>query len=250
MTEQNPLARSHQLLWEGLPAPRKGPTPTLSLQQIVSTAISIADTEGIEALSMRRLATALGMGTMSLYRYIPSKSELLDLMLDHVLASQLGRLDPAGDWRDTLTTVAREGRALYLKHRWLLKVNWSRPVLGPNSVGEMEETMSGLKDLPFTDQEKMMVVTALDSYVTGSVRQEILYENAIVESGMSDEEFWGNQLPALAAAMESGKYPTMASLSEDVFDASWEENFEAGLRFMLDGIDREIERRTSEEAVE
>lgn len=246
MTEQNPLARSHQLLWEGLPTPRKGPKPTLTLEQIVSAGISIADSEGIEALSMRKLAATLGMGTMSLYRYIPSKSELLDLMLDHVSGSQLGRVDPDGDWRATLTTVAREGRALYLKHPWLLKINWSRPVLGPNSIAEMEETMSGLKDLPFSDQEKMVVVSALDSYVTGSVRQEILYENATVESGMSDEEFWGNQLPALVTAMESGKYPVMASLSEDVFDASWEETFEAGLRYMLDGIARDVARRTSE----
>src|SRR5690625_5179587 len=73
MSEENPLALSHQLLWEGLPATTKGPRPTLTLGQVVEAGIEIADTEGIEALSMRKLAAALGMGTMSLYRYVPSK---------------------------------------------------------------------------------------------------------------------------------------------------------------------------------
>ncbi|WP_435111555.1 TetR/AcrR family transcriptional regulator [Nocardiopsis synnemataformans] len=245
MTEENPLARSQQLLWEGLPESRKGPKPALSLERIVNTGIAIAEAEGIEALSMRKLAAALGMGTMSLYRYVPSKSELLNLMLDHVSGTQLGRLDPDGGWRDTLATAAWRGRELYLRHRWLLQVNWSRPVLGPNSVAEMEETMSGLADLPFSDQEKFMVISLLDSYVTGSVRQRILHENATVESGMTDEEFWGNQLSVLVKAMESGDFPTMAAMDDDAFDADWEETFALGLRFVLDGIDREVARRAA-----
>ncbi|MEE6287832.1 TetR/AcrR family transcriptional regulator [Georgenia sp. MJ173] len=243
MSDENPLARSHQLLWEGLPATTKGPKPTLTLEQIVSAGIEIADTEGIDALSMRRLATTLGMGTMSLYRYIPSKTELLNLMLDHVSGTQLGRIDHDGGWRDTLTTAARRGRELYLRHRWLLQVNWARPVLGPGSVAQMEENMSGLTDLPFSDQQTMMVVSLLDAYVTGSVREEILYDNAAVESGMTEDAFWNNQLPMLVRAMESGKYPTMASLDEDVFSADWAETFELGLRFLLDGIECEVARR-------
>ncbi|MEU1900385.1 TetR/AcrR family transcriptional regulator [Nocardiopsis dassonvillei] len=245
MTEENPLARSQRLLWEGLSESRKGPRPALSLERIVNAGIDIADAEGIEALSMRKLAAELGMGTMSLYRYVPNKSELLNLMLDQVSGTQLGRLDPDGGWRDTLTTAAWRGRELYLRHRWLLQVNWSRPVLGPNSVAEMEETMSGLVDLPFSDREKFMVISLLDSYVTGSARQRILYENATVESGMADEEFWGNQLSVLVKAMESGDFPTMAAMDDDAFGADWEETFALGLRLVLDGIDREVARRAA-----
>lgn len=246
MTEANPLARSHRLLWEGLPTSSKGPKPTLTLEQIVAAGIRIADTEGIDALSMRRLAAELDMGTMSLYRYVPSKEDLLNLMLDHVGgATILPRTTDQG-WRATLGSVARNGRAVYLQHRWLLQVNWSRPVLGPSSVADLEVTMSGLGDLPFDDREKMMVISLLDSYVTGSVRQEILYEDAAAESGMTDEEFWGYQLPALMTAMESGEFPHLAGISEDTFEGGWEETFEQGLTFLLDGIAGEVTRRAEE----
>ncbi|WP_375001011.1 TetR/AcrR family transcriptional regulator [Aeromicrobium sp. CTD01-1L150] len=243
MPEENPLSASLRLLWEGLPKTRKGPKATLTLEQIVSTGIELADAEGIDALTMRKLAAALGMGTMSLYRYVPSKTELLNLMLDHVSGAQVGRLSPGSGWRETLETAGRQGRALYLDHPWLMGVNWSRPVLGPGSVAGMEETMAGLRGLPFSDQEKVVVISALDAYVTGLVRQEILYTSAAAETGMSDEEFWSAQLPTLVAAMESGQFPVMASLDEDCFDASWDQTFELGLSYMLDGIDREVERR-------
>jgi len=249
MPDENPLALSHQLLWEGLPQSTKGPRPTLTLDQIVAAGIEIADAEGIEALSMRKLAATLGMGTMSLYRYIPSKAELLNLMLDHTSGTQVGRVDPSGSWRDTLTAVARRGRELYLRHPWLLQVNWSRPVLGPGSIAQMEEAVSGLRDLPFRDQEKMMVISAVEAYVVGSVREQILYDNASEESGVTEEEFWNYQLPTLVRAMESGSYPAMAALDEDVFDAGWEETFELGLRFLLDGIEGEVARRRSQAGV-
>lgn len=243
MSDENPLALSHQLLWDGLPQSTKGPRPTLTLDQIVAAGIEIADAEGVEALSMRKLAATLGMGTMSLYRYIPSKAELLNLMLDHTSGTQVGRVDPSGSWRDTLTTVARRGRELYLRHRWLLQVNWSRPVLGPGSIAQMEETVSGLGDLPFRDQEKMTVISAVEAYVVGSVREQILYDTAAEESGLTEEEFWNYQRPTLVRAMESGRYPEMAALDEDVFDAGWEETFELGLRLLLDGIEGEAARR-------
>lgn len=90
MAEQNPLEKSLQLLWEGLPEPEKGPKPKLTLEQIVAAGIELADNEGVEALSMRKLAQQLDVGTMSLYRYVPSKDDLLNLMLDAAV-TQIGR---------------------------------------------------------------------------------------------------------------------------------------------------------------
>lgn len=235
------VSRSLELLWEGRPRTTKGPRPALSLEQIVDTAVAVADTEGIEALSMRRLARELGFGTMSLYRYVPNKSVLLDLMLDRVSAPPL----PArsrGSWREVLESDAWQGRALYLRHRWLLQVNWTRPVLGPNTVAGLELTMAGLAELPLGDREKIVVVSALDAYVVGSVRQEILYENAATETGLSDEEFWNLQHPALESAMASGDYPVMAAMAEDSFSAGWEETFAYGLRLWLDGLAADIAR--------
>lgn len=249
MTEANPLARSHQLLWEGLPISKKGPAPSLTLEQVIEAGIAIADSEGITALSMRRLAAELGMGTMSLYRYVPAKTELLNLMLDHVNGMQIGRTRVDGGWRSALESAAWAGRTLYLRHPWLLQINFTRPVLGPGSIAQFEEMMSALKDLPFRDQEKMTTLSGLDAYVTGLVREEILYNDAAAESGITADEFWTYQLPVLEAAMASGDYPTLAAMSDDTFDAGWEDTFASGLTLMLDGLENEVRRRRGAQAV-
>lgn len=135
---------------------------------------------------------------------------------------------------------------MYLAHRWLMQVNWSRPVLGPESIRDLERTVSGLVELPLSDREKIMLVSLVDAYVTGSVRQEIQYDSAAADSGMTDAEFWNHQLPFLNRAMESGRFPTMAAMSAnsfDVFSGGWEESFQMGLRFVLDGLEQEVERR-------
>ena len=170
MVEENPIAHSLRLLWEGLPEPRKGPRPTLTLDRIVTAAVGVADAEGIAALSMRRLAAELGVGTMSLYRYVPGKDELLNLVFDHVSAPGDEHPWGGGSWRETLEISAWGQRALYQAHPWLLQVNGARPVMGPSAVSALEWMMRGLVDLPFGDREKMMVVTEVDSYVTGAVR--------------------------------------------------------------------------------
>lgn len=244
MNDQNPLAKSLELLWEGLTEPKRGPKPKLTLEQIVEAGIALADTRGLEALSMRALAKELDVGTMSLYRYLPSKTELLNLMLDTVIGPSEARRDAlTHGWRTFLRVTAHEARSLYLRHPWTLQANWTRPVLGPNSVGDMELFMSGLQGLPLSDQEKMSLVTALDSYVMGSARQEVLWLNAAAETGMTDDEFWGHQLPALESAMNSGKFPAMAALSEDAFDGDWEESFDFGLDHFLDGLEQKFARR-------
>lgn len=245
MTGEHALARSHRLLWEGLATSNKGPRPSLTLEQIIAAGIAIADADGLEALSMRRIATELEVGTMSLYRYVPTKADLLNLMLDQVAGAETANLVHDQGWREALRSSAWLGRKLYLDHPWLLQVNWSRPLIGPNSLFNMEVTVSGLKDLPLRDRETIAVISLLDAYVVGSVRQEIQYARAAVETGVPDDDFWEHQLPVLVAAMESGRFPTLAAMTEDAFTAEPEEVFAWGLDFLLDGLDRELARRMS-----
>lgn len=244
MNQQDPMAQSHRLLWEGLPQPRKGPRPALSLGQIISTAIRLADAEGVDALSMRKLAAELQMSPMALYRYVPSKRVLLDVMLDAISAPPEQDLpQPDESWRAGLERIARGARRMYLDHPWLMHLNWTRPVLGPNSLAGVEVVMSTLAASPFDDREKMMVLTAVDSYVVGITRQEILLAAAAEESGLSDEDFWTLQLPVLEAAMISGDYPAMAAMAEDTFAAGWDESFEFGLAHILDGLEATARNR-------
>ncbi|MGJ0182403.1 TetR/AcrR family transcriptional regulator [Corynebacterium glyciniphilum] len=246
MTDTNPLAESLRLLWDGLPEREKGPRRSLTLAQVVTAAVELADDAGVDALSMRALAQKLGVGTMSLYRYVPSKTELLNLMLDSVVGPTPSREQARHQgWRTFLTTTAHEARRMYLAHPWTLQANWSRPVLGPNSLADLELFMSGVRDLPLSDREKMNLTTSLDSYIHGAVRQELLYTNSAALTGISDEEFWRHQGATLARAMESGQYPTTASVAEDAFDADWEENFTFGLELLLDGTATLIGRQGS-----
>jgi AcrR family transcriptional regulator len=114
-------AKSLELLWGLQARPTRGPKPALTVAAVVEAAVRIADTEGLAAMSMRRVADELGVGAMTLYRYVPGKGELLDVMLDSVYAElPLRRIE--GDWRAKLEEVARENRELCLRHPWTLYV--------------------------------------------------------------------------------------------------------------------------------
>jgi AcrR family transcriptional regulator len=238
------FSRSAELLWGPREQPARGPKRSLSLDAVVDAAIAVADADGIEALSMRRVARELGVGTMSLYRYVPGKAELLDLMLDRVSdpAEQVAQAH-GQNWRDVLVIVARGVRQIYLSHSWLLRVNWSRPVMGPNTLAGLELHISGLHDLALTDQEKVSVMLLIDSYVTGMARNEILAASAAEATGVSDEQFWAEQSPVLERAMSTGNYPALARLADDAFELGWDETFEFGLERVLDGVAALIESR-------
>lgn len=238
------VSRSLELLWHGREPAARGPRPGLTLDRVVVAAVALADREGLDAVSMRRVAGELGVGTMSLYRYVPGKGELLDLMLDEVY----GPLDalaghPGASWRATLELVARGTWELYLAHPWLVQVNQARPILGPNALSGMEFALAGLDGVGLTGREKVAVIMAIDHYVTGTARTYVLQQQVSEQSGITDEEFWAAQVPILEQAMASGDYPELARLPEDAFGIGGEEALTFGLRPLLDGLEALIERR-------
>ncbi|MFD5748320.1 TetR/AcrR family transcriptional regulator [Streptomyces sp. NPDC127033] len=242
------LARSLELLWGTGERPSRGPKPGLTLDRIVTTAVDLADAEGLDAVSMRRLSTELGTGTMSLYRYIPGKSELLDLMLNHV---QGETRDPPGGigpgWRPAVEAMARAVLALHQRHPWLLSVNQARPVLGPNAVRGLETTLSRLEDMGLSDPERVSVIIMVEGYVIGTARTQVHAIEAEKKTGITHEEFWKAQEPVLSRAMTSGVYPVMATLSEESFGPGFD-HFEFGLQRLLDGLEVLVERRRTPSA--
>ncbi|GEB49583.1 TetR/AcrR family transcriptional regulator [Streptomyces cacaoi] len=242
------LVRSLDLLWgrTGKARPARGPKPGLTLQEIVRAAVELANSEGLAALSMRKVAARLGVGTMSLYRYVPGKGELLDLMVDHVqLPSEELAAHSGSDWRSTLELVAADSWKLYTDNPWLLQVNQARPLLGPNSLAGFEIAIKALDGVPLSGQEKTAALVALDNLVQGSARTLVLAHQAATESGISDEEFWRTQYPYLERAVVSGDYPWIAALPEDTFDADDHTLLQFGLSTLLDGLDRLITTRSS-----
>ena len=236
------LTSSLDLLWGSGERGGRGPKPGLTQSGIVTAAIGIANREGLPALSMRRVATELGVGTMSLYRYVPTKGVLLDLMIDHVNG-------PAEDaetfrslgWRAALERIAVGTWELYTGNPWLLQVNQARPLLGPGAMSAVELALGPLEGLGLSGREKMGLLVTVDHYVQGSARTHVLASQAAQQSGVTDEEFWAAQLPYMERAMEGGRYPRLSALDEDSFSMSGEEALRFGLRPLLDGFAALIE---------
>ncbi|MEU1787482.1 TetR/AcrR family transcriptional regulator [Streptomyces sparsogenes] len=230
------ISRSLELLWGTGERPSRGPKPGLTLERIVTAAIAVADAEGLAAVSMRRLSAELGAGTMSLYRYVPGKAELLDLMLDQVQAFDPDAHAPDLGWRETLEMVARGSWQLYERHPWLLQVDQARPILGPNAMAGLEFALRGLDGLGLTDRERIHVIVTVEGFATGIARTHVNSTMAEKRTGVSDEEFWKAHTPALEKALASGRFPMQAALGEDAFSGRGEDAFEFGLKNLLDGI--------------
>ncbi|MEU0273360.1 TetR/AcrR family transcriptional regulator [Streptomyces sp. NPDC006307] len=247
-TGSGDIIRSLELLWgTGEPPVRgaRGPKRGLTLDRIVTAAVEVADAEGLDAVSMRRLSTELGVGTMSLYRYVPGKAELLDLMLDHVQGALLDpSAPPPRDWRAAVEALARAQTDLYRRHPWLLKVNQARTVLGPSALRGFELALRGLKGMGLSDPEILSVIITVQSFASGIARMEAQAVEAAKETGVSDEEFWTRQGPFLERAMESGDYPLIAGLAEGTFSPDVD-HFGFGLRALLAGFEALVTARTS-----
>lgn len=231
------VSKSLELLWGMQQRPTRGPKPGLTLERIVEAAIAVADAEGLSALSMRCVAKHLGVGTMSLYRYVPGKAELLDLMLDRVA----GPVDPGADdepvgWRAALEDLARGVWQLCLDHPWYPLVDQVRPLLGPNSIAGVEQLIRRLKPTGLPDRQLMLMVSVVDGFVTTIARSHVNAMQAEQRTGVSEEDFWAAQEPVLAKMMETGRYPTLATMDDDTFSFSYEDIFEFGLKTILDGL--------------
>ncbi|WP_430478615.1 TetR/AcrR family transcriptional regulator [Streptomyces sp. P11-1] len=265
-TGSGDIARTLELLWGTGDRPSRGPKPGLTLDRIVTAAIAVADAEGLSAVSMRRISTELGTGTMSLYRYVPGKAELLDLMLDRVLGEPLSAepdhpaadhpvpgghpvsadLSVPGDWRGAIDTMARTYLDNLGRHPWLLKINQARTVLGPSALRGLELSLTALRSMGLRDPELIGVIITVNSFVEGLARTRADAAEAVAQTGLSDEEFWENQRPYLERAMLSGAYPTMAGMSEDTFSADFD-HFTFGLRRLIAGFEALVAERAAED---
>lgn len=241
------IVRTLELLWEAGRRPSRGPKPALSLDQIVEAAVRVADAEGLESVSMRRVAAELGTGTMSLYRYLPGKAELLDLMLDRVQRPSENPSDLGdGSWRSALEALGRATLDLYRRHPWLLQVNQSRPILGPSALDGMEKVLDRIKPMGLSDPELVSAIVMIDGYVVGAARTQLYAREAERRTGLTDTEFWQAQAPILEKIMTSGRYPLLAGLDENTWGPDFD-HFEFGLQRILDGLEVFVARRAAEE---
>jgi AcrR family transcriptional regulator len=203
----------------------------LSRERIVRAAIRLADADGLEAVSLRKVAAALDVGPMRLYGYIASKDELLDLMVDAVHAG----IQPAGDgWREVLRSLAGTTRQAVHQHEWLADLIGGRPQLGPHALARGEAVVAALGGI---DVDTVMpVIDAVNAYVIGAVRREIT-ERA---TGMDKKQWQAALGPYLVRTFATGRFPALAGDVRDGAHLDANQIFRTGLDFLLDGIEARI----------
>ena len=214
------------------PSPRR---QAPSVERIVARAVAIADTEGLAALSMRRVAADLGSGTASLYRYVTSRDELLDLMIDEVRGEEPVP-ELTGDWRADLTAVARALRLGLLRHPWLAGELTGRPTLGPNSLRRGDRALAAAVELTPDITVAAQVLDTVRAYVFGAVAGEIAAAQAQRRSGLTEAQWQESVGPYIRQVLDSGDYPAFSRRVLEGEESDAEQRFEFGLTCVLDGV--------------
>jgi AcrR family transcriptional regulator len=200
-----------QVIWDRPERASRGPRPAHSRAAIAAAAVRVADAEGVDAVSMRRVAGEIGAGTMSLYNYVPRKEDLYELMVDTVVGEYDLPDRPSGDWRADVLMLARQNRALMHRHPWLPRVLAPVHAFGPNALRFLEFTLAAMDgfDAPYDTKVELfaMVQSAVLSYV-GSERGGA--ERARALPWPPDQEQAARD-DYLARQLATGRYPHLAA---------------------------------------
>ena len=249
------LPRGVALTWGIAANPQRGPKRELSIERIVDAAIEIADADGLAAVSMSRVAASFGFTTMSLYRYVTSKDDLILLMQEAASAVSVPDDSVERTWREGLTAWVLALRAAYREHPWLVDIPISGAPITPNSLTIVDWALREMRDLPLSDGEKMSALLLLTSYTRATSAQERDLGAAAAASDPADvsgENFFEaltelvtpERFPYLSPLLMAGGY--VAEPGEGSVDT--DDDFEFGLQRILDGLQHHVERVESHSA--
>jgi AcrR family transcriptional regulator len=226
----------------------RGPRPTLSRDQIVRVAIAIADREGSEAVTMRRIARDLQAGNMSLYWHVAGKDELLALMIDAV-EGEFEIPAPSGDWRADLTRTAHDIRAVLIRHGWMANFIGYRRSVGPNELQHLENSLAILSgpDVGLSLADGLRILMAVETYVLGFAlrdRQELPTERGEAPRLGPDAADTNQQvLRYIGRLKATGRYPLLTRMFQEGIALGRDERFDYGLECLLDGIEIDLNAR-------
>src|SRR4051794_1424882 len=210
----------------------------LDVETIVETALRIADEQGVEAVSMRRIASELRVGTMSLYHHVADKDELLELMADTVSAELLVPGEILGDWREALRQIAHRTHDAFLRHPWLIDTAGARPLVTPNALRHVEQSVAIVVGLDVDRETAIAMVMATDDYTIGHVfRQSRFGSGARPVATEQDRD----RVRDLLATGESPPPPRV--FARDGILAPPPATFETGLEWLFDGMQAVLDAR-------
>jgi AcrR family transcriptional regulator len=221
------------------PAPARRSGPAFSRDQITRAAIGLADRDGLAAVSMRRIAAAIGSAPTSLYWYFSDQDQLHELMIDAVIGEiELAGL-PGGDWRADLVSIARATRATLRQHPWLAQLG-IHPVPGPQTTRYSATAMQSFRGLGLDAATEVSILAAVNTYIFGFLQRESAWQELITRTGTGAEQ-WADVLADHLARPAGPGRPT-AQHHAVRMDLSSDNSFAFGLDCLLDGIALRIAR--------
>ncbi|MFD7454951.1 TetR/AcrR family transcriptional regulator [Kitasatospora sp. NPDC059827] len=226
------------LLWGEQEQPTRGPKPSLTPQRIAAAAVVIADAEGLDAVSMSKVGAEFGVSAMALYRYVPGKAELVELMVESVLAGAPD-LSAVGDgWRERITEWARRSAAIHRAHPWLLAATaMRRQLMGPHQLGWLDAALATLEPSGLSAAEQHRVFVLVAGLVRTLVQQDLDFDEQHSRewSRLTNEllERHADRFPTLTRAIAAGAF------APDPVDP-----LEFGLARILDGVQLLLDRPT------
>ncbi|MCP3822571.1 TetR/AcrR family transcriptional regulator [Streptomyces sp. A3M-1-3] len=229
-----------EVIWARPERAGRGPRPAYSRADIAAAAVRIADADGLDAVSMRRVAAEIGCGTMSLYNYVPRKEDLYELMVDTVSGEHELPEEPSGDWRADMLALAQQTRALMHRHPWLPRL--MSPVYGfsPNALRYLEHCLACLDGLDATFGTKMELVAMVNGMVTTYVSNELATAERSRSLPWTEEQDQAMRGAYLMREVRTGRYPRMAAaFAEDSGPIDLDAFFERALGRVLDSFARE-----------
>lgn len=251
MTGSGEPSQTLALLW-GVPTAerrRKGPNRSLSVATIIDAALSLADEEGIIAVTMRGVAERVGLSAMSVYTYVPGKAELLDLMVDALYLRMPRPAWHRSPWRSRLTRVADDNRTLLAEHPWLTEIaTLSRPPLGPGTLNKYEHELAAFDGTGLSDLDIDAALTYLLGFVQSHMRAAHDAQRATTDTAMSDQQWWDANESVLRNAFDPEAFPRatrIGSAAGQAQGAAWSADsaWRFGLDRTLDGLSALIDDR-------
>lgn len=184
----------------------RGPAPGYDRDALAAAGVALADAHGLSAVTMRAVADALGAGPASLYRYIATREELLELMVDRAHA-EIRYPERTGMWLDDLLALARESRRVTLAHPWLLDATATRTPMGPSTVAFLEHALGTLADLDVPTRDKLEAIAVLSAVVSALARAEVAQSH----DGRTIPDWQQAQAAYLTHIAAEGRHPHLAA---------------------------------------
>jgi len=241
------LPRGLALAWGVAASPNRGPRRELSIERIVDAAVELADADGLEGVSMAKVAARLGYTTMSLYRYVTSKDDLLLLMQEQVIGVEPPPAHEPPDWRAELREWAQFTQALLGEHAWYLDIPVQGAPLTPNNLQVVDRGLRALRSVPLDQEEKMAVILLASNYAKAAAQLQRDLARAVDAAGGHDDVLGGayeavlrdlvdgERFPYLRPLVESGAYVGEGAIDDVAF----------GMERVLDGVAAYIEARAN-----